>query len=180
MLCHQTQALSKRGNLQRHHHTNHPKFKDTFPPKSTIHAKQVVELKLGLKAPQSLFVKLANSQKAATEASFRHLLAQHKKPFTDGELIKEATLIIGNTVFNHFKNKDDITAALSNVTLGPKTVTRRVESLLQDMDQQVSMTWHLNIEYFEVQLDESLDFTVTAQLVFYNKGGLSHSFAPEG
>lgn len=47
-------------------------------------------------------------------------MARHKKPFTDGELIKEATLIIADAVFNDFKNKDDIKAALSNVPLGPK------------------------------------------------------------
>lgn len=158
------QPLSKRGNL-RHHNTNHPKFKDIFPPKSAIHAKRVVELKSGLKAQQSLFVKPANSQKAATEASFRvnHLLAQHKKPFTDGELIKEVTLIIANTVFNDFKNKDDIKAALSNVPLGPKTVTRRVESLSQDVDQQVLRDLALR-EYFSVQ---SLDVTDTAQLAVF-------------
>lgn len=70
MLCHQTQALSKRGNLELHHNTSHPKFKDIFPPKSAIRAKRVVELKSGSKAQQSLLIKPANSQKAATEASF--------------------------------------------------------------------------------------------------------------
>lgn len=167
ILCHQTQALSKRGNLERHYNTNHPKFKDIFPPKSAVRAKRVVELKSGLKAQQSVFVKPANSQKAATEASFRvsHPLAQHKKPFTDGELIKEGMLIIANTVFNDFKKKDDIKAALSNVQLAPKTVTRRVESLSQDVDQQVLRD--STLEYFSVQWDESLDVTDTAQLVVF-------------
>ncbi|KAK0131923.1 General transcription factor II-I repeat domain-containing protein 2B [Merluccius polli] len=166
MLCHQTQALSKRGNLERHHNTNHPKFKDIFPPKSAIRAKRVLELKSGLKVQQSLFVKPVNRLKAATEASFRvsHLLAKHKKPFTDGELMKEAMAIVANTVFNDFKNKDDIKAALSSVPLGPATVTRRVESLSEDVDQQVLRDL-ARCEYFSVQLDESLDVTDTAQLI---------------
>ena len=107
MLCHQTQALSKRGNLERHHNTNHSKFKDSYHPKSAIRARKIEELKSGLKAQQSLFTKPATQNKAATEASLRisHLLAKHKKPFTDGDLIKEAMAITAETVFNDFKTK---------------------------------------------------------------------------
>ena len=49
MLCHQTLALSKRGNLERHHNTNHDKF-NSFPAKSAICARRVAELKAWLKA----------------------------------------------------------------------------------------------------------------------------------
>ena len=125
MLCHQAQALSKRGNLEQHHNTNHQKFKDSYPPKSTIRAKKVQELKAVLKAQQSLFTKPASQNKAATEASFRvsHLLAKHKKPFTDGDLFKEAMAVTAETVCSNFKNKEDIKAALHAVPLGPATVT---------------------------------------------------------
>ena len=74
--------------------------------------------------------------------------------------------IVANTVFNDFKNKDDIKAALSSVPLGPATVTRRVESLSEDVDQQVLRDLAL-CEYFSVQLDESLDVTDTAQLIVF-------------
>ena len=60
-----------------------------------------------MKAQQSLFTKPTTQNKAATEASLRisHLLAKHKKPFTDGDLIKEAMAITAETVFNDFKTK---------------------------------------------------------------------------
>ena len=168
MLCHQTQALSKRGNLERHHNTNHSKFKDSYPPKSAIRARKIQELKSGLKAQQSLFTKPATQNKAATEASLRisHLLAKHKKPFTDGELIKEAMAITAETVFNDFKNKDDIRTALRGVPLGPATVTRRVELLSEDVDRQVLKDLS-RCEYFSLQFDESLDVMNTAQLVVF-------------
>jgi len=67
MLCHQTLALSKRGNLERHHNTNQNKF-ESFPAKSAIRARKVAELKAGLKAQWSLFTKPAAQNKAATEA----------------------------------------------------------------------------------------------------------------
>ncbi|XP_039513051.1 general transcription factor II-I repeat domain-containing protein 2A-like [Pimephales promelas] len=168
MLCRQTQALAKRGNLERHHNANHPTFKDSYPPNSAIRSKKVAELKLELKAQQSLFTKPAVRHKAATEASFRvsHLLAKHKKPFTDGELIKQAMDIIADTVCNDFKKKDDIKTAFSSVPLGPATVTRRVESLSEDVDRQVLRDLSF-CEYFSLQLDESLDVMDTAQLVVF-------------
>ena len=120
MLCHQTLALSKRGHLERHYNTNHDTFKDSFPAKNAIRAGKVAELKAGVKA--------------ATEVSFRisHLLAKHKKPFTYGDLFGEAMAITAETVFNRFKNKDDIKTAFRIVQLGPNTVARRVEEMSGD------------------------------------------------
>ena len=168
MLCHQPQALSKRGNLERHHNTNHPKFKDCYPPKSAIRAKKVQELKVELKAQQSLFSKPTSQSKAATEASFRisHILAKHKRPFTDGDLFKELLTVTAETVCSHFKNLEDIKAAFRAVPLGPATVTRRVELLSENVGQQVLKDLSL-CEYFSLQFDESLDVMDTAQLVVF-------------
>ncbi|KAL2097960.1 hypothetical protein ACEWY4_007167 [Coilia grayii] len=168
LMCHQPQALSKRGNLERHHNTNHPKFKNSFPPKSQIRAKKVQELKAALKAQQSVFTKPTSQNKAATEASFRvsHLLVKHKKPFTDGELYKEAMAVTAKTVCSNFKNSEEINAAFGAVPLGPATVTRRVELLSEDVNQQVLKDLS-RCEYFSLQLDESLDLTDTAQLVVF-------------
>ena len=63
-------------------------------------ARKVNELTSGLRAQQSLFTKPAAQNKASPQASFHvnHLLAKHKKPFTDGDLSKEAMAI--TIVFN--------------------------------------------------------------------------------
>ncbi|KAK1890935.1 General transcription factor II-I repeat domain containing protein 2 [Dissostichus eleginoides] len=55
MLCHQTQALAKRGKLERHHNTHQQTFKDSFPPKSAIRVRKVEELKSSLTVQQSFF-----------------------------------------------------------------------------------------------------------------------------
>ena len=65
-------------------------------------------------------------------------------------LIKETMSIVANTVCR--QHKDDIKAALSSVPLGPVTVTRRVESLSGDVDQQVLRDLAL-CEDFSVQLE---------------------------
>ena len=58
------------------------------------------ELKSGLQTQQCVLSKPTTLNKAATEASFRvsHLLAKHKKPFTDGEIVKEAMAITAETM----------------------------------------------------------------------------------
>ncbi len=128
-------GADNRSTPKRHHKTTHQKFKDSYPPKSMIRAKKVNELKSVLKAQQSLFTKSADQNQAATESSFRvsHFLAKNKKPFTDGELFKEAMTITAETIFKDFKNKDEIKNALRSVPLGPASVTRRVKSLSEDV-----------------------------------------------
>lgn len=168
LLCRQTQALSKKGNLERHYNTNHQKFDESYPPKSSLRAKKVAELAKELRAQQQLFTRPVDHNKAATEASFRvsHLLAQHKKPFTDGELVKQAMTVTADTLFAGFKNKDEIAAAVSRVPLGPPTVTRRIEELSSDVDRQVLEDLK-RCEYFSLQFDESVDIVNTAQLAIF-------------
>lgn len=105
MLCHQTQALSKRGNLEWHLSPNHQNSKTATPPES-------------------------------------NLLAKHKKPFTDGDLFKEAmATTVQQTVFSNFKNKENI--------------------------KTTSVVYHLALQYFSPQCDESPDVMDTAQLVVF-------------
>ncbi|CAK6967321.1 GTD2B protein%2C partial [Scomber scombrus] len=58
--------------------------------------------------------------------------------------------ITPETVFNGFKNKNDIKTALRSVQLGPNTVAKR------DVDRQVLKDLS-HCEYFSLQFDESLD-----------------------
>lgn len=89
------------------------------------------------------------------------------KPCTDGNLFKEAITIPAETVFNDFKNRDNIKTAVHGVPLGHATVTRKVKSLSEDMDRQVLKDLSF-CEYFSLQFEESLDVMDTAQLdVFF-------------
>uniref|UniRef100_A0A8C1R9U2 HAT C-terminal dimerisation domain-containing protein n=1 Tax=Cyprinus carpio TaxID=7962 RepID=A0A8C1R9U2_CYPCA len=180
LICHQAVALAKRGNVERHHNTIHPNFKDTYPLKSTLRSKKVDELKSVLKAQQSLFTKPTAKSKAATEASFRvsHLLAKHKKPFTNGELYKEAMVVAADALFKDLKNKEDITNAIKSVPLGPATVARRVELLSEDVNQQVLKDLSL-CECYSLQFDESQDVTDTAQLMVFVRMAFKDSTTKE-
>lgn len=63
-----------------------------------------------------------------------HLLAKRKKPFTDGETVAITTDTF--VLFEGFKNKSEITAAVSRVPQGPPAASRRVEALSRDVDRQ--------------------------------------------
>lgn len=93
-----------------------------------------------LKAQPSHFTKPASQNKAATDVSFR--LAKHREPFTDGDLLKETMAITSETVGGNIKN---LKAAIHAVPLCPATVTRRVELLSEEVDQQVLKDLSLNI-----------------------------------
>ncbi|KAM3860423.1 SCAN domain-containing protein 3-like [Diretmus argenteus] len=175
-----TQAFCKKGNLERHYNTNHPKFDESYPPKSSLRAKKVAELAKELRAQQQLFTRPVDHNKAATEASFRvsHLLAQHKKPFTDGELVKQAMTVTADTLFAGYKNKDEIAAAVSRVPLGPPTVTRRFEELSRDVDKQVLEDLK-QCKHFSLQFDESVDIVDTAQLAIFVRMSFKDSTTKE-
>ena len=59
---------------------------------------------------------MKKSQKA-TEALFRatHFLIKKKKAFSDGEVVKEAIMIIANTVIKDRKNGTNLNSPLSNI-----------------------------------------------------------------
>jgi len=63
-----------------------------------------------LAARQSIFTKSRTQGKAATVVSYRisRILAKHKKPFKDGDVVKEAFPEAVDSLFEDFKNKTQI------------------------------------------------------------------------
>lgn len=72
-----------------------------------LRRRNVKDLKSQLSAPQPLFLHLTSKAKIVTKASIRvsHSIIKHKKPFQDGEMIKEAHCEASDSVFQDFKNK---------------------------------------------------------------------------
>jgi hypothetical protein len=83
-------------------------------------------------------------------------LAKKKKPFEDGNVIKECLVVAGDLLFNEFKNKTALCSAIKEVQLSRSTVTRRVEYMSDDIEQQMRQDLEI-CEFFSLQLDESTD-----------------------
>lgn len=105
---------------------------------------------------------------AVTTTSFKvsYLLAKKCKPFSDGEFVKEFFLEMSDSLFNDFKNKSEITAAIQDLQLSRNTVMRRIEKMSGNLKEQL----HNDINRcscFSLQCDESTDISDTAQLLVF-------------
>ncbi|XP_070402531.1 general transcription factor II-I repeat domain-containing protein 2-like [Nothobranchius furzeri] len=148
-----TVATAKRHNVERHFSTCHKSYNASYPPSSALWKEKACELKAALGKQQSLFKKPVEKSQKTTEASFRatHFLIKNKKTFSDGEVFKEAMMIIAKTVFKDEKNGTNVISTLSNVQLGAK-----------QLEQDVA-----TCKWFSIQCDESVDCSSSAQLMVF-------------
>lgn len=158
----------QRCNVERHFTSVHSNFSKDFPAGTNLRQEKVRERKSSLQRQQALFTKPTKRANAATEASFKvaYILAKHKKPFTDGAIVKEAMSAAAETLFAEHKSKTDILAAIGDVQLGANTVARRVAALSQDAMKQLDSDIQ-RCKWFSIQCDESVDSSDTAQLAIF-------------
>ena len=84
--------------------------------RSSLGTEKVKELKTTLKRQLSLFTKPVKKANAATEASFKmvHILTKHKKPFTNGRIVKDVMTAVAETLFKDHKSKTEIMSAIAD------------------------------------------------------------------
>ncbi|KAG8226053.1 hypothetical protein J437_LFUL005414 [Ladona fulva] len=127
---------------------------------------KVRDLKTQLTNQQSVFKK-PRSQ-AVTTASFKvsYLLTKKCKPFSDGEFLKEIFLEMSDSLFNDFKNKSEIVAAIQDLQLSRNTVMRRIEVMSGNVKEQL-YSYINRCSWFSLPCDESTDISDTAQLLVF-------------
>ncbi|XP_069582815.1 general transcription factor II-I repeat domain-containing protein 2-like [Ranitomeya imitator] len=168
LICQATVSIGKKCNVERHYTTTHKKFDQEYPKGTNLRKIKVEDLKCALTAQQAVFRKPRNKSKAATIASFKvaHILAQRKKPFEDGEIVKDAMLAAADSLFQDFKKNSDIISAIKSLQLSGNTITRRIESMSEDIRHQLKRDLE-KCDFISLQFDESLDVVDTAQLNIY-------------
>lgn len=139
MLCSTSILVFKKFYIQRHFHKFHAKFDTKYPVKSKIRTKKINQLKSRLNAKQNAVISHEEMSKNATIASTKisHMLAMKKKPFQDGELIKEAFVIAAESLFKGFSNKSEIMSAIQSLQLSNNTITRRIHEISADIQTQL-------------------------------------------
>ncbi|XP_050065732.1 general transcription factor II-I repeat domain-containing protein 2A-like [Aphis gossypii] len=168
LLCRDTLSIFKRGNIERHYRTKHADFDLKFPTDSSLRQDKLKTMKLKLNQEQSVFKNPNKLAQNVTIASFKvaYLLAKKKKPFSDGELIKEAFKEASDSLFTDFKNKSEIVGAISSMQLSSNTVMRRIGAISSNQKTQLQ-TDLSKCSYFSLQMDESNDMIDTAQLSIF-------------
>lgn len=161
-------ATAKWHNMKRHFSTCHKSYHANYPPGNALRTEKVCELKAALGKQQSFFMRLVKNSQKATEASFRatHFLIKKKKAFSDREVLKEAMMIIANTVLKDEKNGTNILSTLSDVQLGSSTMARRVTAMSGNLTERLDRDL-ARCSWFSIQCDESVDNSSTAQLMIF-------------
>lgn len=168
LICNSSVALPKKANVERHFKTTHIKYSTDFPVGSEIRRLKVRELKNSLCTQQSFFTKPDTKSKAATLASFvvTELLIKRKKPFEDGEMIKEAMYKAGEVLFYDFKNKKDILSSINDISLSRNTVMRRTEAMGKNLEELLNEDLQ-KCRFLALQFDESTDVRDIAELCIF-------------
>lgn len=168
LICNSSVAIPKKGNIERHFRSFHENYNEDFPKGSELRKMKIISLKKELSFKQNMFSKLKNQPTMVTTASLKvcHLLAKAKKPFSDGELIKESFIAAAESLFSDFKNKNEILSNIKSLQLSRTTVMRRIEDLSSHVNNQLMSDIH-NCVAFSLQFDESNDFTDIAQLMIF-------------
>lgn len=118
LICLKTVALIKSENVKRHYVKEHNSFEEKFPPKSELRRQEINRLKQSYQESSKVIVKSMTQQQIATECSLRvsWVLAKHKKPFSDGEKIKECLTEMMAAMFEG-KEKEEMTTKIKQIPL---------------------------------------------------------------
>ncbi|KAI7790569.1 general transcription factor II-I repeat domain-containing protein 2 [Triplophysa rosa] len=162
LICQQSVGVMKEYNVKRHYETKHQSFKSY----TGVERKQKVKpLEATLSAQQQQFFRANKAQENSTLASYEvaHLIAQHGKPFTDGEFVKECLMKVA-TIICPEKMQD-----FKNISLSRNTVGRRIEDLSANLKEQVTDKVP-TFDFYSIACDDSTDSTDTAQLLIFLRG----------
>ncbi|KAJ1190442.1 hypothetical protein NDU88_007180 [Pleurodeles waltl] len=168
LLCKEKVNVLKRYNLERHYKTRHARYSENFPLHSQLRSAKVASLKQTLLSQQKLFLCQMKESEAVTEASFKicYLLAKHKKPFTEAELVKTCFLSAAEILFENYSNKSSILKEIGALQLSDSTCARRIEAMGENIQEQVIKAVRESL-FFSIAMDESTDIGDVAQLLVW-------------
>ena len=162
LLCPVVISSVKSFNIKRHYEKHSTKY-DCYQGESR---------KRKLESLKSAWNKQTNMFKASTESediaktSYKvsHLLARSMKPYSDGEIMKQAIVTFATECCSSAIQQKAKKLQLSNTT-----ITRRIECISNDQHDQL-LEKSKNFVCYSVALDSSKDLTDTEQLVVFIRG----------
>ena len=173
LICSETVALVKSGNIKRHYETKHKTFSQTHPLDSTIRSQKITQLRAQFDRSSRIIVNASTAQQRANECSLRiaWIVGQHKKPFSDGMVVKECMSAVAETLLDG-KQKDELCQKVQQIPLSTATTTSKSEIVTRDVLAQLDEAIQ-KADCISLAVDESTDITEHAQLVvfvrFFNK-----------
>lgn len=173
LICSETVAIIKSGNVKRHYETKHKSFDQTYPLKSALRAQKINDLKAQYDRSSRILTHSFTAQQRANECSLKvaWILGKHKKPFTDGGVVKECMSAVAETLFEG-KQKDDMCVKIKQIPMSASSATKKTEILTHDVLAQLDEAIH-KAPCIGLAVDEFTDVSDNAQLLvfvrFFNK-----------
>ena len=167
LICSETVALIKSGNVKRHYETKHKVFDQTYPPKSELRSQKISSLRAQYDQSTRILTHSFTGQQRAHECSLRvaWILGQNKKPFTDGEIVKECISTVAETLLEG-KQKEELCDKIKKIPMSASSATKKCEVLTQDVLAQLDEAIH-KAPCVGLAVDESTDVSDNAQLLVY-------------
>nr|XP_054593491.1 SCAN domain-containing protein 3-like [Nothobranchius furzeri] len=167
LICSETVALIKSGNVKRHYETKHKCFEETYPLRSEVRSEKIRSLKAQYDPSTRILSHTFTAQQRAHESSLRvsWILGQHKKPFTDGEVVKECMTAVAETLFEG-KEKQEVCEKIKQIPISASSATKKSETLTQDVVAQLDEAIQ-KAPCVGLAVDESTDVCDNAQLLVY-------------
>ncbi|KAF6339741.1 hypothetical protein mRhiFer1_008020 [Rhinolophus ferrumequinum] len=149
-------------NVRRDYETKHQTYMSYSGVEREQKGKQMTTLLL---VQQQYFSWAKKPQENATTASYKvaQLIAQHGKPFSDGEFIKQCLAKVAGIMCPEQSQEFD------SVSLSRNTVVQRIEDLSANIKHQLSDKT-CAFDFYSIACDESTDATDTAQLLIFLRG----------
>ena len=162
LICNEAIAVMKEYNVSRHYDTKHQSYKSYTGAERTLKIKQMAA---SLQTQQQLFFRTNKIQENATTASYEvaKLIAQHGKPFTEGDFIKQCLTKVTEIMC------PEKVQEFNNLSLSRNTIMRRIEDLSADLELQLRDK-ACAFDFYSIACDESTDATDTAQLLIFLRG----------
>lgn len=163
VFCQET-VSRKTYSVQRHFQTLHSRYFTSDDEKT-----QAIVRGLSTLDTQRNVLEMAKKEKQyATEASFALTLCiiEKGKPFIEGEFIKSTFLACAETLFEDFRNKDEILKRINDIPASKSTIQRRISELAADIFNQQT-TFLLSCDVFSVALEDTLDGACIRRLTVF-------------
>jgi hypothetical protein len=100
--------------------TMHKDYRSKYPNNSEICENKVKDLKRNLRSHQAIFSKPINKAKVTTIALYKitKILAKKSNPFEDGNVIKECSFVVGDSLLKEFKTTTEMQLRRSSYLQG--------------------------------------------------------------
>ena len=163
LICQEVLGVMKDYNLKRHYESCHKVEYGQLT--GNLRGETVTRMRDGLLKQQGVFMTPVQDNQAVVKASYviSRKIAQHSRPFSDGEFIKDC---INDSVSILVPDKKKI---FEMISLTRNTVASRIEDMGKNITLQLAAK-SAKFIFFSLAFDESNDITDTAQLSIFIRG----------